>query len=61
MANPNETVARARKAMGGFPQRERRPVSAFVEWVSVQARAGRRFATIDAALAAYENETKERA
>jgi hypothetical protein len=64
MANPNKTVARARKAMGGFPQREPNEArkaqsaefSAFMDWCVKQYDAGRTFTNVEAAREAYDNE-----
>lgn len=62
MANPNKTIARARRAMGGFEKREPTPAraaeqaefAAFMDWCVAQAKAGRHFASVDEARAAHE-------
>lgn len=53
MANPNRTVEEFRRR-NPFPPREARPVSAFVEWLAEQARAGVRFETIEEAQTEFE-------
>lgn len=45
MTMPNKTVGNWRRKVG-FPERERRTISPFIEWVAEQARAGATFSTI---------------
>lgn len=53
---PNKTVARARKAMGGFPAREPRAHSPFMTWFFDQVQnKGRQFASLDAAEAEFNS------
>lgn len=66
MANPNKTVARARKAMGGFARSEptearkaeQAAFSVFMDWCVKQADAGRHFRTVEEAQAAFDAEKK---
>jgi hypothetical protein len=54
---PNKTVARARKAMGGFPAHEPRAHSPFMTWFFDQVQnKGRQFTSLDAAEAEFNSE-----
>lgn len=52
---PNKTVARARRAMGGFAAKQYRP-DQFMDWVAEQARAGKSFASEAEARAEFERQ-----
>lgn len=52
-SGPNKTVARARRAMGGFPAKPPKPSDAFIDWVAEQARAGASFKSADEAREAF--------
>lgn len=59
MANPNKTVAAARRRMGGFPPRHPRPIEPFTQWLIDYARSHSGpcpWATIEEARAAYDAE-----
>lgn len=60
MANPNKTVAAARRRMGGFPNRAPRPVDDFIQWVAEQARAGVTFNSVEQATEAFQAEVASR-
>lgn len=54
MANPNKTVARARRAMGGFPPKPQREHSPFMRWFFEQVQQhGRDFVSLDQAKEEY--------
>lgn len=57
-ANPNKTVAAARRRMGGFPARPPKPADDFMQWVFDKAIAGHSFKSEDEARKAFEKENK---
>lgn len=58
MANPNKTVAAARRRMGGFAPRPARDPGEFMNWVFEQAAKGRSFKSDEEARAAFEAEVQ---
>jgi hypothetical protein len=59
MSKPNKTVLTARRKMGGFPWKPRKPDD-FMNWLGEKALAGVSYASLEEARAAYEKSLKKR-